>query len=107
MPIITLNQSSKWHQDIEATAAKYTPVDSAFALNSGRVSILYFPFVELQAHTGVYLKKKLSSRKPEDRHRRLIALVKEHRRKDVALAACAHALSGQSVRELLYSEFRG
>jgi Poly(ADP-ribose) polymerase catalytic domain len=98
------NQSSKWHQDIADIAANYKPVNLA-PLYSSQVATLYFPLAQLQSHTDFYLKRK-GNLEQDDRDHRLISLVRDDPAKDVAIAACAHALSTPAVRELIIRECR-
>ena len=71
--------SHAWHQNIEKTVGQRKPKDPDF------------PWIALQNHTGYYLKKKgrLSQTQIDER---LLALVKIHPSKEVAIAACAQSL---------------
>lgn len=87
----------RWHQDIEVTTAGYR------LLNAGPEQPPYFPLTELQEHTNTYLRKagRLTTSEQDDR---LVALVTQHQDKNVAIVACAHALSPHCVRDLLRAE---
>jgi hypothetical protein len=89
--------TSLWHQQVGATIAGQLDFDV------GSDEIQIFPFAQLQAHTDEYLKKK-GRLTPDGRDARLIALIKDHSAKDVAIVACAHALSPQAVRDLFRGE---
>lgn len=89
--------TSLWHRQVGATIAGQPDLD---VRSDG---IQHFPFAQLQAHTCEYLKKK-GRLTPDERDTRLIALVKDHSAKDVAIVACAHALSPRAVRDLLRGE---
>src|SRR5436305_7508780 len=89
--------TSLWHQQVGATIACQPDLDV------GSDGVQHFPFAQLQAHTDEYLKKK-GRLTPDERDARLIALIKDHSAKDVAIVACAHALSSQTVRDLLRGE---
>ncbi|KAL8796361.1 MAG: hypothetical protein Q9195_001268 [Heterodermia aff. obscurata] len=84
--------SHTWHQNINNTVGPRKPTDPDF------------PWIALQNHTGYYLKKKgaLSQSQIDER---LIALVKIHQSKDVALAACAPSLSVCTIRRLLSDDW--
>ena len=84
--------SHAWHQNIDNTVGPRKPTDPDF------------PWIPLQNHTGYYLKKKgtLSQTQIDER---LIALVKIHPSKDVAIAACAHILSVCTIRRLLSDDW--
>jgi hypothetical protein len=88
-----LRKSSGWHQQITATAAGRRPVVGP-ALNGE------FPWNQLQRHTDQYLKRK-GKLTPQERDVSLMALIENHPTKDIAIAACAHAMSLQAVRSLL------
>jgi hypothetical protein len=97
-------QSIKWHQDITDAVLDFKPVRLPTA-NTGQVAILWFPLNILQIHTDIYLGKK-GKLKPDERDYRLKALIRGHTEKDVAIAACAHVLSGEAIREIIPLECR-
>lgn len=77
-----------WHRNVDATAGTAQPTD------------VDFPWTHLQKHTEIYLKKK-GKLTPEQLDERLLVLIEKHTAKEVAIAACAHAISSQNVRRLL------
>ncbi|KAF2710805.1 hypothetical protein K504DRAFT_465862 [Pleomassaria siparia CBS 279.74] len=83
--------SEEWHQQIDFTAGVLRPSDKRF------------PFLLVQKHTDQYLKKK-GRLTQSDIDLRLSALIQNHEARDVALAACAYAMSPASVRALLNVE---
>jgi len=91
------SQSAKWHQQIAKTAQDH--VRSMEGSSTGEL----FPTAQLREHTDSFLRSK-GKLSPEGREACLIALVKGHQEKDVAIVACAHALSPQTVKGLLRGE---
>ncbi|XTI89975.1 hypothetical protein V2W45_1511865 [Cenococcum geophilum] len=81
-------KSDGWHKQIDVTAATERPT-------SGN-----FPWDQLRAHTDLYLKKKGKLTSAERDHR-LSVLIHSHDTKDIAIAACAHAMSPQAIRAAL------
>ena len=81
-------KSDTWHKNIDETVGARKPTDANF------------PWIALQNHTGYYLKKKgkLSQSQIDAC---LLNLIYNHQSKDVAIAACAHTVSAQAVRNLL------
>ncbi len=86
-------QSDVWHKNISDTVGQRKPSDADF------------PWTALQNHTGYYLKKKgRLSCDQVDEH--LLALIKKHPSKEVAIAACAHDISVQTIKHLLVNDFK-
>ena len=86
-------QSDAWHKQISDTVGQRKPTDADF------------PWTALQNHTGYYLKKKgrLSTDEVDDC---LLALIKAHPSKEVAIAACANEISARTIRNLLGNGFK-
>jgi Poly(ADP-ribose) polymerase catalytic domain len=93
------NQSTNWHRQVEATAATHG------ALNTDQLYGHSSPLIQLKGHTDLYLKKK-GNLTSSERDARLIALIRAQSLKDVAVVACAHALSPQALRDLLLGELQ-
>jgi hypothetical protein len=83
--------SDDWHQQIDFTA------------NDRRPSDTIFPWLLVMKHTDNYLKKK-GKQTQTDTDLRLALLIENHEARDIAIAACAHAMSPASVRALLNVE---
>ncbi|KAF1994158.1 hypothetical protein P154DRAFT_502298, partial [Amniculicola lignicola CBS 123094] len=83
--------SEEWHQEIDFTAASLRPTDHRF------------PWLLIRKHTDQYLKRKGKLTQP-DIDVRLAAMIESHHARDVAVAACAHAMSPAAVRALLNVE---
>src|SRR6186713_2660577 len=83
--------SEDWHQQIDFTANDIQPSDQRF------------PYVHLQKHTDAYLKKK-GRRTQQETDIRLAQLIENHEPREIAIAACAHAMSPASIRALLNVE---
>ena len=84
------HRSSKiWHKKIDEVSQEANPTD-----HSG------FPWTPLQALTDDYVKNK-KNLNPAELDERLRGLVRDHGRKEVAIAACAHLLSSYSIQILL------
>jgi hypothetical protein len=90
-------RGDNWHRQTNATAADYYLVDSDYDINRN------FPWTQLQQHTDLLLKKKgaLNSQQKDDF---LVALVRKHEAKDIAIAACGHAMSMQGLRQLILTD---
>jgi hypothetical protein len=84
-------QSDEWHHQVDFTAGILRPSDSRFAYSL------------LQKHTDAYIKKK-GRLSQQDVDIRLGILIETHDARDVAVAACAHAMSPAAVRALLNVE---
>ncbi|MCJ1247640.1 hypothetical protein MMC30_004855 [Trapelia coarctata] len=84
-----------WHQQVEIAAAGVSPIETDQLIPNPN-----FPWLQLQMRTDLYLNKKGQPASLE-RDARLVALVEKHAAKDVAMAASAHAMSPQIVREIL------
>lgn len=86
-------QSDAWHKKISDTVGQRKPTDADF------------PWTALQNHTGYYLKKKgrLSIDEVDDC---LLALIKTHPSKEVAIAACAIEISARTIENLLRNGFK-
>ncbi|KAF2016475.1 hypothetical protein BU24DRAFT_422819 [Aaosphaeria arxii CBS 175.79] len=80
--------SEEWHQQIEFTAGFLHPSDQRF------------PCELLRKHTDQYLKRK-GKLTQQEVDIRLSSLIDSHEARDVAVAACAYAMSPTSVRALL------
>jgi hypothetical protein len=89
-------KSELWHRNVDATAGGQHPITEGPADNPN------FPWNQLQLHTIFYLKKKRNMT-PEQRDSCLTLLLQKHAAKDIAIAACAHAMSPQAVRNFLIS----
>jgi hypothetical protein len=86
-----VKHSQEWHEELEATAALLHPSDPQF------------PWGFVRNHTDVYLKKK-GKISQEETDVRLSKLVQTHRRRDVAIASVAHAMTAQNLSLLLLAE---
>ena len=83
-------RSSKiWHKKIDEISHEANPTDQS-----------RFPWTPLQTLTDDYVKNK-KNLTPYELDKRLLGLVRDHGRKEVAIAACIHLLSPQSVIILL------
>src|SRR4051794_17120683 len=96
MVFLSQRHSNGWHQKIDATAAGKHP-----SLNA--LSDQTFPWDALRWHTEIYLGKK-GTLTVEEKDKRLVGLIQNHAAKDIAIAACGHAMTSQAVRNLLLSE---
>lgn len=87
------SQSDAWHKSINDAVGQRKPTDADF------------PWTALENHTGYYLQKKgkLSADQVDEY---LLALIKKHPSKEVAIAACAQRLSLHSIRNLLRNDLR-
>ncbi|KAF2810652.1 uncharacterized protein BDZ99DRAFT_508216 [Mytilinidion resinicola] len=91
MVLFGKRKSDGWKVQVAATAAHEHP------------SSPNFPWDQLQAHTDLYLRKK-GKLTPAERDFKLAALVDDYDDRDVAIAACAFAMSSQTLRVLLNVE---
>ncbi|OCK84582.1 hypothetical protein K432DRAFT_274684, partial [Lepidopterella palustris CBS 459.81] len=93
MVLFGKRKSELWHLQIDLAAGNEHPTDEKF------------PWALLRLHTDQYLKKKGKLSQAE-RDLRLGALIHEHdsNSKDIAMAACAYAMSPQAVRAALNVE---
>ncbi|KAF2179076.1 hypothetical protein K469DRAFT_321956 [Zopfia rhizophila CBS 207.26] len=91
MVLFRKRRSDEWHQQIDFTASTLRPSDKGF------------PWQLVQKHTNYYLKKKRNLNQ-QDTNVRLGILIESHEARDIAIAACAHAMSPASVRALLNVE---
>jgi hypothetical protein len=85
------NHSQEWHEEVDATVGALRPSDRRF------------PWGFVRNHTDTYLKKK-GKISQEDADRKLSMLVQAHPARDVAIASVAHAMSTQSLSQLLLAE---
>ncbi|KAF2025320.1 hypothetical protein EK21DRAFT_21768, partial [Setomelanomma holmii] len=83
--------SEEWHHSIDATAGVLHPSDPKF------------PSGYLRNHTDSYLKKKRNINQA-DTDIRLAILICSHDKRDIAIAACAYAMTAQSLRALLSAD---
>jgi hypothetical protein len=83
--------SDDWHLQIDFTANDIRPSDKRF------------PWLLVKKHTDTYIKKK-GKKTQADTDIRLSILIENHEARDIAVAACAHAMSPASVRALLNIE---
>src|SRR6266516_250038 len=95
MGFLGQRQSDQWHQGVEATAAGRHPPSDASTDQT-------FPWDALRSHTEVYLGKK-GKLTPQEQDARLMSLVQNHAAKDVAIAACGHAMTTETIRNFLLS----
>ena len=86
-------QSDAWHKHISDTVGQRKPTDADF------------PWTALQNHTGYYLKKK-EKLSADEIDECLLALIKKHPSKEVAIAACAHESSVRAIQSLLRNDFK-
>ena len=86
--------SNGWHRQVDITAA------GEQSITIGPIPNQRFPWAQLRQHTDLYLKKK-GKLTADERDGCLKALLQKHAAKDVAMAACAHEMSPQAVRDLL------
>src|SRR5262245_1874717 len=83
--------SDEWHQQIDFTAGQFKPSDHKFT------------WTLIRKHTDSYLKKK-GKLSQTDIDVKLSELIEKHEARDVAVAACGHALSPAALRALLNVE---
>ncbi|MCJ1386186.1 hypothetical protein MMC17_009312 [Xylographa soralifera] len=95
-------KSGHWHRKIDATAVGKHPLEATLEESVDLIPVLNlkYPWTELKLHTDLYLKTKGQLGLPE-RDRRLVALFLEHGAKDIAMAACGHAMSPPTISRLL------
>ena len=86
--------SDTWHRQVDAAAAGNSPITALSVPNSS------FPWAYLRSYTNTYLGKK-KGLDAQERDARLVLLFQAHSTKDVAMAACAPAMSTECVRHLL------
>ncbi len=91
----THGQSDNWHRQISLEAGDQHPIGPGYVPNTS------FPWTTLRQITDSYLAKKRGKITVEDRDACLIALIRNYAAKDIAIAACAHAMSPKAVRDLL------
>ncbi|KAF2471457.1 uncharacterized protein BDR25DRAFT_223658, partial [Lindgomyces ingoldianus] len=91
MVLFGKKRSDEWHHQIDFTASLLRPNDKTF------------PYSLIKKHTDYYLKKK-GKFNQQDTDIRLALLIESHEARDVAIAACAHAISPASLRALLNVE---
>jgi hypothetical protein len=87
-------KSHDWHEKVNLTIR-----NSGLSIVLGPLNPA-FPWATLCLHTDHYLQKK-GDISPEECDRRLSALIKNHREKDIAVAACAHRMSPKALRTLI------
>ncbi|KAF2878270.1 hypothetical protein BDV95DRAFT_600936 [Massariosphaeria phaeospora] len=80
--------SDEWHRQIDLAAGILRPTDEEF------------PWQLMGKYTDRYLKRK-GKLSQEEVDSRLARLIKGHEAKDIAVAACAHAVSPRAVRVVL------
>ena len=83
--------SEDWHRDVTAIAGTARPTDADF------------PWSQLQKCTEVFVKKN-NKLVTEQLDERLLVLIQQAAVKEVAVAACAHALSPRNARKLLVED---
>jgi hypothetical protein len=91
-------QSRNWFRSVNASVADLHPV------TPGQVPVSNpeFPWAQLRQHTDAYLnKKKKGNLTQVEIEARLMTLMQRHTSKDVAIAACGHRLSPETLRALL------
>jgi hypothetical protein len=84
----TTKPGEQWHQQIDFTAGTHRPSESTFQWEL------------IKRHTDHYIKKKGYMNQAEI-DVKLSSLIEQHAARDVAIAACAHAMSPKAVRALL------
>ncbi len=90
---------SNWHKElVEVTIKEGT--------NLGPESNDELPLAELQEKTNTYLRRKKPNLSAAERDIHLTVLVRAHPEKHIAIAACAHVLSRQAIRDLLRREIQ-
>ncbi|MCJ1294460.1 hypothetical protein MMC34_006018 [Xylographa carneopallida] len=95
-------KSGHWHQKIDSIAAGKHPLEVGLKETTDLIPVLNatYPWTQLRLQTDLYLKTKSQLELPQ-RDGRLAALFLEHGAKDVAMAACGHAMSPQTLRKML------
>jgi hypothetical protein len=88
-------QSNSWHRQVSLEAGDAHPI------GLGHVPSAAFPWASLRQLTDSYLTKKKGKSTVEDLDARLVLLIKNHSAKDVAIAACGHAMSPKALRAAL------
>jgi hypothetical protein len=94
----THGQSDNWHRQVSLEAGDHHPIGIGYVPNAS------FPWATLRNITESYLIKKRGKNTVEDRDARLALLIKNHAAKDIAIAACGHAMSPKALRDLLASD---
>lgn len=95
MGLFGQRQSKGWHQGVDTTAAGRHPGLDASTDQT-------FPWETLRWRTEIYLGKK-GNLTPQEQDTLLTSLVQNHAAKDIAIAACGHAMSTQTIRKFLFS----
>lgn len=90
-------KSAQWHQDVDRTAGCCTPIPTETS------DMLAFPWSQLRQHTDDYLKTKSAS-SAQEKDIRLRALIFQHAKKEIAIAACAHAMSDEALSQLFLED---
>jgi len=83
--------SEEWHQQIDFTAGGHRPSEQKFQWDL------------VKRHTDYYIKKKGKITRAEI-DVKLASLIEQHEARDVAISACAHAMSPKAVRAILNVE---
>lgn len=100
------NQKEKWYTDIQAAMANFRPALFTTPALGQVNAVNWFPLTRLQAATDYYLAKK-GRMKADERDRRLKSLIMEYPPpKELLIAACAHVMSTEALREIIIGECR-
>lgn len=101
MGIFGKSYSEDWHRQLDVIVAggKLHPIGSDYDLNPD------FPWLQTRQVTDYYLSNKKWKAKPEQCDAHLVALIQKYAVKDIAIAACAHAISPHVLRALISQEF--
>lgn len=92
-----LGRGDRWHRQVSTTAANHFPL-----MLDNHINPLY-PWEQLREHTNLLLQKE-GSLTLEQKDNILASLIRKHDAKYVALAACGHYLSTQTLIQLLRNE---
>ena len=99
MPLFSRPKSDAWHETVDSTVlGRLAPVSADLICNED------FPWTQLRLITDKHLKGQ-GKLQPQQRDMLLLCLIMSHSSVSVALAASAHAMSPQALRDLLYREF--
>ena len=99
MPLFGRRKSDTWHETVNSTVLGHlAPVSADLVCNAD------FPWTQLRLTTDKHLKAQ-GKLQPQQRDMLLTGLIMNYPSMSVALAASAHAMSPQAVRDLLHREF--
>ncbi len=95
-----MRKSHDWHARVDHTARR-----GGQPLLESEIPNPVFPWAEVRLHTDIYLSKKVNI-STEECDRRLLSLIQKHGATHIAVAACAHRISINALRNFLFSELQ-